>query len=1088
MAGHATYGEGDASGIPSRYATTARAGSAIGASAYFTREDDRRRGSAHARPDPTGRAIARQARRALEESRGEDAVGESVRYVRSLRYLPRERGEDGASLEARGVSSASSPPKHANETTSRSAPPFGFGYPTGDDGLGAFAFPATRSVLWDPSAVAEPTHVSAAAHAASVSVGARAAAALAERCAAAAEARGTNEGALAVSAAATFVASKRAVDRAGAFRVSAALEITAVGDAGPGEALDAASADGRDEAWSAPARVAVAALAPGRAREAIEAATRFETDDETDETGETGDAATGDGSDWSVATPWRARLAATTRTDAATGGVELIVSARARVPAATFAATPIASPRIADAPLRRALVAAQTQTRTTRTGFLTMDRTRRLMLLDETDPRALDVPAVGVWVSGVTSPTHLAVWTACFRYEATAALKDKATQRGAFLCLVFPPAREDEDARGRLSAVKSRSRPPPPPTCYDVRLVEPRGASPRTHADLAATFACVPGEAAEARLAPPAAIRAERNADVAEERVGRGDEASADAERVTLLRRDDSGADAAASASREESAFSAPGVAPATPSLSRDGPFEARRGEAKRESLSPDWVPIYGAAPRTPYEAAAAAAAGRAAAANAKLAASRVATPSSLLSPATRSPVKLERTGANLESRGPRELEESASLPLEGAARVVVEEQQRVIAELRAAVAFLETEMAELTRPVSAREREAQARDLLGGLEGATGFAGADGDAEIFGDDGLARPATESTTPTPASSESPLRKALAFARVEATKADASFRSDKDESDAMHGMDTPPGEGVVASRDDGIDGIEEERVDAETAAAEARALGIQNAARACFTENRAGFPTAPRGLPPDEPEPPPGHPAQPNRRFSESPYVESVEEAEEKGERVADPLPGGDARYPAEPHLAHAATGYAFADDLDASDAEAEAAASDVDALLDASSLMVDPESMDGETAARAAAATRRDALFRLSGEGSGSPPADRTAEDEADEADAPHGSIGAPPVASAADAEEMRAPSSASTNARASRLRAAVRAGLDPMYPVIDCSFEDEGADDEDERVEELLEKYGGGGDGVASSPEKDDETTTEDERERRAT
>ena len=37
------------------------------------------------------------------------------------------------------------------------------------------------------------------------------------------------------------------------------------------------------------------------------------------------------------------------------------------------------------------------------------------------------------------------------------------------------------------------------------------------------------------------------------------------------------------------------------------------------------------------------------------------------------------------------------------------------------------------------------------------------------------------------------------------------------------------------------------------------------------------------------------------------------------------------------------------------------------------------------------------------------------------------------------------------------------------MYPVIDCSFGDEGADDEDERVEELLEKYGAaaGRDGV---------------------
>jgi hypothetical protein len=40
------------------------------------------------------------------------------------------------------------------------------------------------------------------------------------------------------------------------------------------------------------------------------------------------------------------------------------------------------------------------------------------------------------------------------------------------------------------------------------------------------------------------------------------------------------------------------------------------------------------------------------------------------------------------------------------------------------------------------------------------------------------------------------------------------------------------------------------------------------------------------------------------------------------------------------------------------------------------------------------------------------------------------------------------------------------------MYPVIDCSFEDEGADDEDERVEELLEKYGGGDDRGGTSAE----------------
>ena len=1175
MAWHARYGEGDASGVPSRYATTARAGSAIGASAYFMREDERR-GSAHARPDPTGHVIAKQARRAFEASRGEDAVGESVRYVRSLRYLPRERGEDGAVLEARVSSFASKKakePESPNATSSGTPHVRTFGYPTGDNGLGAFEFPATRSVMWDPSAVAETTHISAAAHAASVSLTASAAAALAARCAAAAEASPTEGTSSAVSAAATFVASRRAVDRRGAFRVSAALEITAVGDAGPNRATesraDATDVDGDDEAWSSPADVTVAiAAAPEQTRESIEAMTSFDANDVFEDGEDENDENDGArrASVFSVATRWRARLAATTRAAAVADGVELLVSARVRVPASAFAATPIAPPRVADAPLHRALVAAQTRTdaRATeeraRTGFLTMDRTRRLMLLDETDPRALDVPAVGVWVSGVTNPTHLAVWAACHRFWSTEALKDKATQRGAFLCLVYPPATagKREDARGEEKpAKKTRATPPPPPTCYDVRLVEPRGASPRKHVDLAATFACVPGEAAEARLAPPAAIRVERNADAAG--LGRGDEASADAGRVTLRRRGDSSADAAASASREETAFRAPDVSPATPGPSRDGAFEARRGDPKRASLSPDWAPFYGAAPRTSYEAAAAAAAARAAAANAKLAASRGATPSSLLSPATRSPVKPERTDANLASgtRGP----ESSSLPLEGAARVVVEEQQRVIAELRAAVAFLETEMAELTRPISAREREAQARDLLGGLEGATDFARGDGerDAEIFGDAEAATRtrATESRATrdgenddapalggaSPVSGKSTLRKALAFARGgEAPEADgeasalyASFRSD--EVDAMYGMDTPfpgsvasPGDGDdaasdakaarkaareakkaekkaekkakrksrrgrlldedaagaaarlaedsrdAASREERLEEDEvlgEEKVDAESAAAaaaaaEARALGTQNAAHACFAETRADFPAAPQGLPPDEPEPPPGRPAQPNRRFSESPYVESVEETDEKGERVADPLPGGGARYPAEPLLAHAATGYAFADDLDASDAEAEAEASDTDALLDASSLMVDPESMDGETAARAAAATRRDALFRLSGEsfGSGSSRADRAAKVDSHERE-PR-SCESTPVEGAADAEET------SSNPR----RAFVRAGLDPMYPVIDCSFEDEGADDEDERVEELLGKYGGGGDDVASSPERDDETT----------
>jgi hypothetical protein len=470
------------------------------------------------------------------------------------------------------------------------------------------------------------------------------------------------------------------------------------------------------------------------------------------------------------------------------------------------------------------------------------------MLLDETDSASLALPTVGVWVSGVTHVTHLAVWAACHRYFSSDALVDKATQRGAFLCLLFPPAPELSELEVSKSDTKvGRTARAPPPACHDVRLVEPRGASPRTHADFAATFECVPGEASvRARLAPPPATRAERNADKSvfdDKSVSRDEaeaEASADAtdsSRVTLRRR-------ASSSSKEKDASLS--LSTPKPSSSILTPFS----ETKRQSASPDWAPVYGAAPRTAYEAAAAAAAARAAAANAKLAASRGSTPSSLLSPATLSPIKPQLSGASSVL-----VSLSSSFPLEGAARVVVEEQQRVIAELRNAVAFLETEMAQLTRPISAREREAQARDLLGGLEGATGFE-PNGEAEDDVDgayDSSSRGDAKgafSSSPSP-SSKSPLRKALAFARGgEATRstgkkaaeadaaADASFRSD--EVDAMYGMDTPEGSGdETTRRESGEKAAKETKASKKAAREERRAARREKKAKKAKKKSESG---------------------------------------------------------------------------------------------------------------------------------------------------------------------------------------------------------------------------------------------------------
>lgn len=52
--------------------------------------------------------------------------------------------------------------------------------------------------------------------------------------------------------------------------------------------------------------------------------------------------------------------------------------------------------------------------------------------------QAYGVPLVGIWVSGVTNPTHPLVWLACLKFFATTQLQDKVTQGDqAFLLLLY---------------------------------------------------------------------------------------------------------------------------------------------------------------------------------------------------------------------------------------------------------------------------------------------------------------------------------------------------------------------------------------------------------------------------------------------------------------------------------------------------------------------------------------------------------------------------------------------------------------------------------------------------------------------------
>ena len=52
--------------------------------------------------------------------------------------------------------------------------------------------------------------------------------------------------------------------------------------------------------------------------------------------------------------------------------------------------------------------------------------------------QAFSVPLVGVWVSGIASPTHPLVWLACLKFFVTSQLQDKVTQgNDAFLLLLY---------------------------------------------------------------------------------------------------------------------------------------------------------------------------------------------------------------------------------------------------------------------------------------------------------------------------------------------------------------------------------------------------------------------------------------------------------------------------------------------------------------------------------------------------------------------------------------------------------------------------------------------------------------------------
>ncbi|KYO19315.1 SCL-interrupting locus protein isoform A [Alligator mississippiensis] len=71
-------------------------------------------------------------------------------------------------------------------------------------------------------------------------------------------------------------------------------------------------------------------------------------------------------------------------------------------------------------------------------GYLTMDQTRKLLLVLESDPKAYSLPLVGVWLSGITHVYSPQVWACCLRYLFSSSIQERVfSESGSFLITLY---------------------------------------------------------------------------------------------------------------------------------------------------------------------------------------------------------------------------------------------------------------------------------------------------------------------------------------------------------------------------------------------------------------------------------------------------------------------------------------------------------------------------------------------------------------------------------------------------------------------------------------------------------------------------
>ncbi|XP_029803620.1 SCL-interrupting locus protein [Suricata suricatta] len=79
-------------------------------------------------------------------------------------------------------------------------------------------------------------------------------------------------------------------------------------------------------------------------------------------------------------------------------------------------------------------------------GYLTMDETRKLLLLLESDPKVCSLPLVGIWLSGIIHIHSPQVWACCLRYMFSSSLQERVfSESGNFIVVLYSVTHKDPE-------------------------------------------------------------------------------------------------------------------------------------------------------------------------------------------------------------------------------------------------------------------------------------------------------------------------------------------------------------------------------------------------------------------------------------------------------------------------------------------------------------------------------------------------------------------------------------------------------------------------------------------------------------------